>query len=133
MAFISVTRLRLRSAWYLPKFFWHAFRSSMQARKAPGNLGMDALNDAKLAFWTKSAWKDEASMRAFMLAGAHRQAMPTLMDICDEASIAHWEQEGDGLPSWTEAHRRLLEGGRSSKLRKPSADHDARRIAAPRT
>jgi len=104
----------------------------MQARKAPGNLGTEVFNDAKLAFWTKSAWKDEASMRAYMLAGAHRKAMPTLMDMCDEAATVHWEQDSATLPSWAEGHRRMVESGRSSKVRNPSPDHDARRIAPPR-
>lgn len=133
MPFISVTRLRLRSIWHLPKFLWHAIPSAGQARKASGNLGVDVFNDAKLAFWTKSAWKDEASMRAYMLAGAHRKAMPTLMDICDEACTAHYEQDGASLPSWTEVHKRLQESGRASKVRHPSPDHEARRIAPPRS
>jgi quinol monooxygenase YgiN len=132
MPFISVTRLRVRSAWYLPKFLWHAIPSSAQARKAPGNLGVDLLNDAKFAFWTRSAWNDEASMRAYMLAGAHRKAMPALMDMCDEACTAHWEQEGSALPGWTDVHKRLQESGRASKVRHPSPDHEARRIAPPR-
>jgi quinol monooxygenase YgiN len=132
MPFIAVTRLRLRSAGYLPKFFWHATRSSAQARKAPGNLGVDLFNDAKRAFWTKSAWKDEASMRAYMLTGAHRKAMPTLMDMCDETHTAHWEQDSATLPTWKEVHRRLQETGRASKLRHPSPDHEARKFAPPR-
>ncbi len=132
MPYISLTRLRLRSAWYLPKFFWHAIRSNAQARKAPGSLGVELFNDAKLAFWTKSAWEDEASMRAYMLAGAHRKAMPTLMDMCDEACTAHYVQDGTALPTWAEAYKWLQESGRASKVRNPSPDHEARRFPPPR-
>jgi len=132
MAFISITRLRLRSVWFLPKFFWHAIPSNIQARKAPGNLGVDVFNDAKFAFWTKSAWKDESSMRAYMLAGAHRKAMPALMDMCDEACTGHWEQEEVTLPSWSEVHKRLQESGRASKVRHPSPDHETRNFPPPR-
>ena len=132
MAFISVTRLRLRSVWYLPKFFWHAIPSNIQARKAAGNLGVDVLNEPRLAFWTRSAWKDEASMRAYMLSGAHRKAMPTLLESCDEACVAHWEQESATLPTWSEVHRRLTEAGRVSKVRNPSPDHATRRISPPK-
>ncbi len=131
MPFISVTRLRLRSWRMLPLFLWHAILSNRQARKAPGNLGVDLLNDATLTFWTKSAWADEAAMKAYMLAGAHKRAMPTLMEMCDEASVVHWTQDDAALPSWTEAHRRMQADGRSSKVRRPSADHLAKRIAPP--
>lgn len=133
MPIISVTRLRLRSAWYLPKFLWHAIPSGSQAKKAAGNLGIELLNDSNLAFWTKSAWKDEASMRAYMLAGTHRKAMPTLMDMCDEAATVHWEQDSPALPSWADGHERLQGSGRASKVRHPSEDQVAGKIARPRT
>ena len=131
MAFISVTRLRLRSPWRLPRFFWHALRSRIQATKAPGNLSVDVLNDTHFAFWTKSAWKDESSMRAYMMSGAHRQAMPVMQDIVDEAATAHWEQETQELPTWPEAYKRLLEHGRFTKLKHPSAHHSAGTIPPP--
>jgi hypothetical protein len=133
MAFISVTRLRLRSAWYLPKFFWHAIPSNMQARKAPGNLGLDVLNDAHFAFWTKTAWKDEASMRAYILAGPHRKAMPALVDMCDEAYTVHWVQDTAQLPTWQEGYKRLIESGKASRVRHPSAAHESRQFPPPRS
>ncbi|MEP7353274.1 MAG: DUF3291 domain-containing protein [Acidobacteriota bacterium] len=133
MPFISITRLRIRSPWYLPAFFFHALKSSMQAKKAPGNLAFDALSDANRTFWTKTAWQDEASMRAFMLSGAHRVVMPKLAGWCDEAAVAHWTQDTAILPDWAEAHRRLVASGRKSKVKHPSTDHEAFRIPPPRT
>jgi quinol monooxygenase YgiN len=109
MPLISVTRLHLRSFWCLPKFFWHANRSASQARKAPGNLGVDLLKDPGLSFLTKTAWKDEAAMRAYMLSGAHRKAMPSIGELADEATTTHWEQASAALPSWPEARKRLDE------------------------
>lgn len=132
MAIISVTRLRLRSAWYLPKFLWFAIPSQRQARNAPGNLGAEVFNDAKLAFWTKSAWQDEASMRAFILAGTHRKAMAALQDMCDESATVHWGQESAELPAWLEGHTRLLENGRFTKMKHPSANQTAGKIPPPR-
>ncbi|MEO8098973.1 MAG: DUF3291 domain-containing protein [Acidobacteriota bacterium] len=116
----------------MPRFLWHALRSQAQARRAPGNLSLDVLNDTRFAFWTRSSWQDEASMRAFLLSGAHKKAMPTLAHMCDEAAIVHWEQEGGELPTWQEAHRRLVESGRPSRVRHPSVDQEARHIPAPR-
>lgn len=132
MPIISVTRLRLRSWRFLPKFFWYAIPSNVQVRKAPGNLGIDMLNDARLVFWTKTAWTDESAMKAYMLSGAHRRAMPTLMGMCDEAAVTHWTQQDATLPSWEEAHRRLRAEGRRSKVHHPSADHIALHITPPR-
>ena len=132
MAFISVTRLRLRSALYLPKFFWHAIPSNIQARKAPGNLGLDALNDANFAFWTRTAWKDEASMRAYILAGAHGKAMRAFADMVCEGCTVHWEQEGTQLPTWQEGYKRLQESGHVSRVRNPSPGHATRTFPPPR-
>src|SRR5687768_6400982 len=34
---------------------------------------------------------------------------------CDEASVVHWNQETVELPSWSEAHRRMVKDGRQSR------------------
>jgi hypothetical protein len=132
MTFISITRLRIRATRYLPAFVYHAFLANRQARRAPGNLTVDAINDANWTFWTRSAWRDEASMRAFMLADPHRHSMAKLALWCDEAAVVHWVQESSQLPDWREGHRRMLAEGRCSNVTFPSEDHKAHRIAIPR-
>ena len=131
MVFVSVTRLRIRSRWFLPAFFWYSLLSMIQAKRSPGNLKAIGLLEAKRTFWTLSAWNDAESMRAFMTSGSHRKAMPKLLNWCDEASVAHWEQESAELPAWPEAHRRMLELGRPSKVNPPSAAHLSREIPPP--
>ncbi len=126
---VSVTRLRVRSWRFLPSFLVTALRSARQAKRAPGNLAVALLREANHTFWTRTAWTDEAAMKAFMLAGPHRGAMKRLLDWCDEASVVHWSQESTEMPSWDEAYRRMQEKGRPSKVNFPSADHLARRIA----
>ncbi len=64
MAFISVTRLRVRSIFYLPQFIWQVFKTTRQAERAPGFLGGRLMRDQKNAFWTLTTWDDEAAMRA---------------------------------------------------------------------
>jgi hypothetical protein len=130
---ISVTRLRVRSFWFLPGFIFYATRSGSQARSAPGNLGVGLLRDAKNAFWTKTAWQDEAAMRAFMMAMPHRRAMGKLAEWCDEASVVHWNQETADLPGWQEAHRRMIAEGRPSRVRHPSAAHQGLEIPPPQS
>lgn len=87
MALISVTRLRVRSWRYMPGFLYFALRSAAQARAAEGNLGVGLLKDARRAFWTKTAWRDEAAMRAFLRGGPHKTAMAKLAHWCDEAAV----------------------------------------------
>lgn len=131
MAFISVTRLRIRSVFYLPQFIWYVFRSQRQAERSKGFLAGRLMRDKGNAFWTLTAWEDQASMRAYRGAGAHMKAMPKLLDWCDEASVGNWEQPGAELPSWAEAHRRMATGGRLSKVRHPSERQLAKEIPAP--
>jgi quinol monooxygenase YgiN len=132
MAFISVTRLRVRSFFYLPKFIWYALKSERQAERAEGFLCGRVMRDKGNAFWTLTAWRDEAAMRAYRGSGAHMKAMPKLLDWCDEASLAHWEQESEELPDWADAHRRMVAEGRMSKVKHPSAAQLAKKIAEPK-
>lgn len=123
MAFVSVTRLRIRSIRFLPAFALDAWRTRRQAARAEGFLGGSLLGGRGRAFRTMTAWENEASMRAYMTGGAHRTAMPRLMHWCDEASVTHWIEPGEALPSWTEAVRRMRAEGRISKVRHPSPRH----------
>jgi len=91
MVFISVTRLRVRSFIYLPQFLRDAFKSMRQVGRSSGFLGGRLLVNAKNVFWTMTAWKDEAAMNAYRTGGAHRTAMPKLLDWCDEAAVVHWD------------------------------------------
>ena len=119
MATVSVTRLRLRSAWLLPAFLWHAISSNAQSRKADG-CAQGAVRREGLVFWTLTLWRDVESMRAFMLSGAHRTAMPHLVKWCDEAATTRFEWNEDQLPSWDEAKRRLAANGKLSPVKHPS-------------
>ena len=131
MPFVSITRLRVRSPEFIDPFSAAVPDVYAQSATAPGNLGLDLLADAHRTFWTKTVWTDRAAMRAYLTSGAHGDVMPKLREWCDEAHVAHWEQESDELPSWEEAHRRLVAEGRNSPVTHPSPDHAARTVAAP--
>jgi heme-degrading monooxygenase HmoA len=132
MPFVSVTRLRVRSLFYLPQFIVWALKSSRQARRAEGFLGGRLLREARNAFWTLTVWRDDAAMNAYRTQGAHRGAMPKLLESCDEASVVHWTQETPDLPSWLGVHERMAKEGRPSKVNHPSPAHLAHQIPAPR-
>jgi len=132
MPFVSVTRLRVRAWRYLLQFIWQALKTAKQAERAPGFIGGKLLKEAHNAFWTVTAWEDEAATRAYRNAGAHRVVMPRLLDWCDEAALAHWNQDGPEIPDLQEAHRRMVESGRRSKVKHPSPAQESFQIPAPR-
>jgi hypothetical protein len=132
MAFISITRLRVRSWRFLPMFYLRAFQSDRQAKAADGHLASKLLAEQNNTFWTATAWSDEKAMKAFMIAGAHGAAMKKLLHWCDEASVVHWTQDEAALPSWEHAHARMQAEGGRSKVNHPSAAHLAFQIRAPR-
>ncbi|BAZ07488.1 DUF3291 domain-containing protein [Calothrix sp. NIES-3974] len=133
MVFISVTRLRLRAWRFLPAFLWLSFASERQAKQALGNIKTKLVADANFTFWTLTMWENEAAMRAFMTTGSHRQAMPKLVEWCDEATVVHWEQEREEFPTMAEAYQRMQKQGRWSKLNHPSVAHQNREIAMPKS
>ena len=124
MVFVSVTRLPLRAYRTFLLFAWQTWWVNRQIARATGCLRSDVRGGPDGIFWTKSLWRDEAAMRAFMASGAHLKAMPKLKHWCDEASAAHWSQESSDL-SWTEAEGRLAEHGWTSKVLHPSPAHAA--------
>ena len=133
MTFVSLTRLRIRSIRYLPFFAIYTVRSLRQVKKAPGFRAGALLPDRSWTFWTMTAWDERDSMRRYMTTGPHKSAMPHLMHWCDEASVAHWEQEDTTLPSWEEADRRMRQTGRASKVNHASPEHASLNYREPRT
>jgi hypothetical protein len=133
MPHVSLTRLRVRSIRFMPLFAVYALRANAQVSKAPGFIAGALLPDRKLTFWTMTAWDSQESMRAYMHSGAHKQAMPRLLHWCDEASVAHWQQDSSGLPTWEEADRRMRTEGRISKVLHPSPNHVSLNYTTPRT
>jgi hypothetical protein len=133
MPFVSITRLRVRSWRYLPGFLIQSFRAARQARRAAGSLAVSVLRDADRAFWTRTVWRDEAAMRAFMRSGVHRRIKARLPAWCDEAALAHWVQGASEPPSWSEAYRLLQQGGRRARVNHPSEAQRRFEIREPRT
>lgn len=109
----------------------YSIRSLLQAKRAEGNLHASVMRDQNSAFWTRTLWKSEEAMKAFMLSGAHRGAMPKLLDWCDEAALVSWTQDSDAAPDWSQAHLHLQQEGRRSKVRHPAAAHEKYEIARP--
>jgi hypothetical protein len=131
MPVISITRLRVRSLYYLPLFALRTLRIAFQAKRADGNLATSLLRDRHHVYWTATSWSSEAQIKAFMLASPHGPTMRKLLEWCDEAALVHWTQAAAELPSWPEAHRRLLQEGRKSKVNHPTEAHLAHALPEP--
>jgi hypothetical protein len=97
--YISITGLRLKSPFSAPRFWWHALRSMAQARSAPGNVSVDARAIDGVQH-TLTVWTDEAAMRAYLVAGAHMQAMRAFRQIATGKTIGFTSAT---IPSWGEA------------------------------
>lgn len=123
MVFVSGTRLHLRAWRFFVPFFLASQRAARQARAAEGNLHVDLHRDRQAGYWTRTLWRDEAAMRAFMMSGVHAAAMRHNLDWSDESYVVHWTQESSDVPSWAEVSRRMKAEGRQVKLRYPSEAH----------
>jgi hypothetical protein len=130
MAFISATRLHLRSKRYFLPFQIYVILSALQTKRSGGFRGGLLGGDAQGGYWTVTMWDSDAAMRAFRNSGAHRAAMPRLLNWCDEASYAHWEAGAPALPSMDEAYQRMSTSGTLSKVNHPSAAHAAGRAVS---
>jgi hypothetical protein len=78
-----------------------------------------------------TAWNDQVAMNTYRTGGAHRRAMPKLLNWCNEAAVVHWTQESSELPSWQEAHRRMVKEGRPSKVNHLSPAQASNHIPGP--
>uniref|UniRef100_A0A7R9Y8R5 Uncharacterized protein n=1 Tax=Prasinoderma coloniale TaxID=156133 RepID=A0A7R9Y8R5_9VIRI len=126
-----LTRLRLRSAWWLPRFMYHTIRSERQARAAGGNLRVDLRARPGLAFETLTVWQSEGVMRAYVRATPHVQAMKILSAMCSEAATVRIKLAEDESPEdidWDRAEDELVERGKLHRVDVPSADQAAGRI-----
>ena len=125
MPFVSITRLHLASFFSFPGFLYYALASSRQATRSAGFRGGWLSRDAESGFWTVTVWDSSEAMRSYRNSGIHLRAMPKLLHMCDEASVAHFEQADDVPPDGAGAFDRLRQGGTLSKLAKPSARHQS--------
>src|SRR6516162_5318190 len=119
MPFVSITRLRVRRWRYVPQFLIQSIRAARQAKRSAGSISVSVLRDADRAFWTRTVWRDEAAMRAFMRSGVHRRIMARLPEWCDEAALAHWVQDANEPPSWAGGASALTRGGTAFASQSP--------------
>jgi heme-degrading monooxygenase HmoA len=119
MAFLVVTRLRLRDPKYLDEFVRSAFAVVDQANNSEGNLAAEVLAGANETYWTRTAWSDRHAMSDFMTSEPHLGTMGNLSMWCDEATFVDWEQNEPDLPDWQAAFNRLVRDGQGPRSTTP--------------
>jgi hypothetical protein len=120
MPFVSVTRLRVKSIFFLIPFMRANEASVKELKKSKGLLKGMELIDKNFTFWTITLWEDEASMKEFRGSLPHRKAMKHLPNWCNEASYHHWVQEDSNFPTWNTISEKLYTEGKLSKVRNPT-------------
>lgn len=113
---VSITRLRIRRFWFLPRFALHTLRINRQIQRSDGFVVGGLAQQRGLAFWTITIWRDESAMRAFRNGGAHGRSMRHLMRWANEASFVHWTQADATMPTAEMIFARLRDDGKLTKL-----------------
>lgn len=97
--YVSVTGLKVKSVWQLPRFWWHALRSYRQAQKAPGVRHVSVRHVDGYQH-TLTAWDSRADMLKFIRSGAHLLAIRAFRTIASGRTFGF---ESETLPSWEKA------------------------------
>ncbi len=132
MAYLSMTRLKLKSPLYLIPFWFHTQRVVKQMKASEGFLKGKLLVTHNLSMWTMTLWVSEEALHNFYLSGAHRLVMKKLSEFSSEAIAGHQEVESNELPSWEYVRNELCLIGYLGKLKEPSTNHKNRIILSPK-
>lgn len=106
--YVSVTGLKVKRFWHLPRFWWHAIQSYRQAQRAPGIRSVEVRN-VKGYQHTLTVWHSRRDMLNFMRSGAHLKAIRAFRDI---ATGRTWGDDVETRPSWDEALAQWRNHGR---------------------
>ncbi|MFD0899103.1 DUF3291 domain-containing protein [Actinomadura sediminis] len=119
-AVVMASRFEVRSLRHVPGFFLASLALLRQARTAPGAHGFTLKAElAKRTFWTLSAWRDDAALRAYAAAEPHRSTMRRKRGVMRDSTFVFWSVTGSELPiDWADAQRRLAAEARDPAARK---------------
>lgn len=104
--------LPLKSYWRMPLFLFYTAQVAKQLASAQGLLGYSVLTrPLSKRFWTLSAWKDDAALRAFVQYPPHVHIMTALIPHMEQTKFLRWIVKGSQLPlGWDDALRRFVGG-----------------------
>lgn len=132
MAYLSMTRLKLKSVIYLLPFSIQNEQVIRQLRTSHGFLKGKELATPSLSMWTATLWNSLEDLRAFYLSGSHKEAMKNINQWSSEAVSGHQEVDSNELPDWDNIRLQLLNVGHFANLKEPSFAHQKGIILKPR-
>lgn len=103
---LVLTHLPVKRLTSLPRFLAYTRRIQKQLDAAPaGLIGYSLLaKPHRSRYWTLTAWSDAGSMRAFVRASPHRDAMTRMREILPNFQTTQWTLIGAAVPpSWHDA------------------------------
>jgi heme-degrading monooxygenase HmoA len=118
-ALVMASKFELTSGWRSPAFLTQAIRAWRQARRSPGVLGVSLrAQPLQRAYWTLSAWTDEAALQAFARTEPHRTIMRKVRPWARTATFRFWTTPAGDVAArthgpqaaralWAEAERRI--------------------------
>jgi hypothetical protein len=131
MYFISVTRLRVKSLIYLPRFLLGNAAVLRSIKKIEGFICGKELVDKGFTFWTVTLWESDQAMKYFRNRDPHQSAMRNLPGWCDEGAYVHWIQEEAVIPDWNLLYKKLITEGKTTKVKQPSTRQEGMKYPAP--
>ncbi|MEP2025676.1 MAG: hypothetical protein ABJH98_04220 [Reichenbachiella sp.] len=110
--YVSITRLKLKSIWLLPRFARQSNKAAQQAKAAPGNLKVKLSNRWFRYFYTITHWNSKQAMQQFMINGDHKEAMQHWNKYASEVKAHGYET--DQPPNWKDARLIMENEGRTT-------------------
>lgn len=111
--YVSITRLKLKSIWLLPKFAKQSGKVAKQAKTSPGNIKTKLSNRWFKYFYTLTLWESQSDMQQFMIHGDHKVAMQQWSQVATEVRVLGYEAES--APNWREVRKRIETEGRITR------------------
>ena len=93
----------------MPRFLWYALLIMGQLRRSEGLIGYSLGSRlSSLEFWSLSVWKDEESLREFVLEAPHSRVMRAMSPHVGKTESVRWSTDGAYVPpNWREARERM--------------------------
>lgn len=126
--YVSVTGLRVKSMWHMPRFIYYISR--IDSASAAGNIetmftGRNGVQH------TLTVWDDRKSMMRFLASGPHAAAMKATSAISAVDGTKVYGYYSDTIPTWDEALALWDEHGTMHGKKPPKAKNNDSNRTSP--